>query len=88
MRILLAQPPLDVGSEAAPPLGLCTLAAFLNRRGDQVRICDLDLDGSVSADPAADLFARNLIEAAMDPDSTKNLRPVPSHEQMLKGVQP
>ena len=44
MRILLAQPPLDVGSEAAPPLGLCTLAAFLNRRGDQVRICDLDLE--------------------------------------------
>ncbi|HWW61489.1 MAG TPA: hypothetical protein VN181_08990, partial [Thermoanaerobaculia bacterium] len=44
MRILLVQPPLDSGSEAAPPLGLCTLAAHLNRRGDEVLVCDLDLE--------------------------------------------
>jgi len=44
VRILLVQPPLDAGSEAAPPLGLCTLAAHLKRRGDEVLVCDLDLE--------------------------------------------
>ncbi len=49
-------------------------------------IVDLDVQDSVGADPAADLFARNLIEAASDPESTKDLKPVPSHEEFLKGA--
>lgn len=46
-------------------------------------ICDLDLEASVSADPAARLFAENLLHAAADPGSTKNLPRVLSHEELL-----
>src|SRR5262245_8020217 len=44
MNVLLAQPPLLPGTEVTPPLGLCTLAAWLLHRGHQVRIVDLDLE--------------------------------------------
>jgi radical SAM superfamily enzyme YgiQ (UPF0313 family) len=44
MRVLLAQPPLLPGAEVTPPLGLCTLAAWLLGRGHQVHIVDLDLE--------------------------------------------
>jgi hypothetical protein len=46
-------------------------------------ICDLDLEASVSVDPVARLFAENLIRAAADPSSTKNLPRVLSHEELL-----
>jgi len=44
MRVLLAHPPLNASSEVTPPLGLCTLAAWLKSQGHQVRILDLDLE--------------------------------------------
>ena len=47
-------------------------------------ICDLDLEASVSIDPAAQRFTANLLRAAADPDSTKNLPLVRSHEEWLK----
>jgi len=44
MRVLLAHPPLNASSEVTPPLGLCTLAAWLKSQGHEVRILDLDLE--------------------------------------------
>jgi hypothetical protein len=52
----------------------------------RVWICDLDLAASVDVDPAARLFADNLYRAAADPNSTKNLPKVPTHEEMLHGA--
>ncbi|HEV2293454.1 MAG TPA: glycoside hydrolase family 2 TIM barrel-domain containing protein [Tepidisphaeraceae bacterium] len=51
-------------------------------------ICDLDLAASAEIDPAARLVRDNLYRAAADPESTKNLQPVPPHEVLLKGTQP
>jgi hypothetical protein len=48
-------------------------------------VCDLALDSAVPIDPAARLFAENLYRAAADPDSTKNLKPMPSHEELCNG---
>ena len=48
-------------------------------------ICDLHLEASIAADPVAQRFALNLIGAASDPDSTKKLPKVPSHDELLKG---
>ncbi|MEO6034638.1 MAG: hypothetical protein ABIQ35_05240 [Verrucomicrobiota bacterium] len=47
-------------------------------------VCDLDLEASISADPAAQRFAMNLLRAASNPGSTKNLPRVLSHEELLK----
>lgn len=47
-------------------------------------VCDLALDSAIGVDPAARLFAENLYRAAADPDSTKNLKPMPTHEELLK----
>lgn len=47
-------------------------------------VCDLDLDRCVGIDPAADLFARNLFQAAADPASTSHLPPTPTHEELMK----
>lgn len=44
MRVLLAHPPLNAAREVSPPLGLCTLAAWLKHQGHEVRILDLDLE--------------------------------------------
>ena len=44
MRVLLAHPPLNASREVTPPLGLCTLSAWLRQQGHQVRILDLDLE--------------------------------------------
>lgn len=49
-------------------------------------ICDLDFAASADLDPAARIVADNIYRAAADPDSTKNLQPVPSHEVLLKGM--
>ena len=46
-------------------------------------ICDLDLADCAGVDPAATLFRWNLYTAANDPFSTKDLVPMPSHEQLL-----
>jgi hypothetical protein len=47
-------------------------------------VCDLDLEASISVDPLAQLFARNLLRAAADPHSTEKLPRVPSHEELSK----
>jgi radical SAM superfamily enzyme YgiQ (UPF0313 family) len=44
MRVLLAHPPLYASLEVTPPLGLCTLAAWLRHQGHEVRVLDLDLE--------------------------------------------
>jgi radical SAM superfamily enzyme YgiQ (UPF0313 family) len=44
VRVLLAQPPLSTAPEVSPPLGLCTLAAWLIQKGHEVSILDLDLE--------------------------------------------
>jgi len=44
MRVLLAHPPLNAGTEVTPPLGLCTLAGWLRHHEHEVRILDLDLE--------------------------------------------
>ena len=44
MRVLLSHPPLNASREVTPPLGLCTLAAWLRHQGHDVRILDLDLE--------------------------------------------
>jgi len=44
MRVLLLHPPLNAIREVTPPLGLCTLAAWLRHQGHEVRILDLDLE--------------------------------------------
>jgi hypothetical protein len=49
-------------------------------------ICDVDLEASAQVDPAARLFAENLLRAAADPQSTKNLPGMPTHEQLLDGA--
>jgi hypothetical protein len=49
-------------------------------------ICDLDLAASAEVDPIARIFQDNLYRAAADPQSTKNLPTIPSHEELLKGV--
>jgi radical SAM superfamily enzyme YgiQ (UPF0313 family) len=49
MRVLLLHPPLNASREVTPPLGLCTLAAWLRVSGHHVRILDLDLE--IKGDP-------------------------------------
>lgn len=47
-------------------------------------VCDLDLEASVSVDPLAQIFARNLLRAAADAHSTDKLPLGPSHEELSK----
>ena len=51
----------------------------------RVWVCDFDLEESVAVDPAARMFAENLLTAAADPNSTRNLIVMPTHEEMLAG---
>lgn len=51
----------------------------------RVWVCDLDLEESVRVDPAARLLAINILRAAADVSSTKNLPLVPSHKESLAG---
>ena len=51
----------------------------------RIWVCDLDIEESVSVDPAARIFAVNLLRAAADQNSTKNLPVVPTHEELLAG---
>jgi len=51
----------------------------------RVWVCDFDLEESIAVDPAARIFAENLLTAAADANSTKNLIKMPTHEEMLAG---
>jgi hypothetical protein len=48
-------------------------------------MCDFDLAASAELDPVARIFQDNLFRAAADPQSTKALPKVPTHEELLKG---
>jgi len=63
MRVLLAHPPLNASSEVTPPLGLCTLAAWLKSQGHQVRILDLDLE--IKCRPDAQTTYLRLLDNAL-----------------------
>ncbi|MBA2493451.1 MAG: hypothetical protein H0V31_01990 [Acidobacteria bacterium] len=47
----------------------------------RIWVCDLDLEKSVSVDPAAHIFAANLLSVAADPTSTRKLPEVPSKKK-------
>lgn len=78
MRVLLAHPPLNASREVTPPLGLCTLAAWLESQGHQVRILDLDLeikgrpDGQVTYLRLLDNALRDFSPAAVGVTSMYN----------------
>lgn len=63
MRVLLAQPPLSTTPEVGPPLGLCTLAAWLIGKGHEVSVLDLDL--AVKGSPAGQESYRGLLANAV-----------------------
>jgi hypothetical protein len=73
-----------IAKEKVPEQYRCVLSEIPLGKG-RLWICDLDLAASQTIDPAARLFADNLFRAAADPDSTKNLKPMPTHEQLLNG---
>ncbi|HTL29358.1 MAG TPA: glycoside hydrolase family 2 TIM barrel-domain containing protein, partial [Tepidisphaeraceae bacterium] len=74
-----------IAAEKVPEQYRCVLSEIPLGKG-RLWICDLDLDASEDVDPAANILAHNLYDAAADPESTKKLAPVPSHAEFLKGV--
>lgn len=67
MRVLLAQPPLVPGATVEPPLGLVTLAAWLQERGRHtVEILDLDLEVQARTTPDQEACDRVLCRAIDD----------------------
>jgi len=74
-----------IAAERVPEQYLTVLFEIPLGRG-RVWICDMDLEESVTVDPAARLFAINLLRAAADPSSTKKLPVVPSHSESLAGM--
>jgi hypothetical protein len=75
-----------ISAEKLPEQYRCVMSEIPIGKG-RLWICDLDVQDSAKVDPAAALFARNLMDAASDPESTKDLKPVPTHEQFLKGAE-
>ncbi|HET8655366.1 MAG TPA: glycoside hydrolase family 2 TIM barrel-domain containing protein, partial [Longimicrobiaceae bacterium] len=76
-----------ISEEKVPGMFRTVLCELRLGRG-RLWVCGLDLEASVSVDPAAALFARNLLRAAADPRSTDHLPEVPSLEQMMAGTRP
>jgi hypothetical protein len=74
-----------ISEEKVPEQYRCVMLEIPIGKG-RLWICDLDIDACATVDPAARLMADNLYRAAADPNSTKNLPTVPTHEQMLKGI--
>ncbi len=54
----------------------------------RVWVCDLDLEESIAVDPTARIFAENLLNAAADANSTRNLIKMPTHEELLARKKP
>ena len=73
-----------IALERVPELMASTLFEIPVGKG-RVWVCDFDLEESVSVDPAARIFAENLLHAAADPNSTADLIKMPTHEEMLAG---
>lgn len=63
MRVLLTQPPLSTNPEVGPPVGLCTLAAWLIHKGHEVSVLDLDL--AVKGLPSGPAVYRGLLAGAV-----------------------
>ncbi len=63
MRVLLTQPPLSTHPEVGPPVGLCTLAAWLIHKGHEVSVLDLDL--AVKGLPSGQEVYRGLLASAV-----------------------
>jgi radical SAM superfamily enzyme YgiQ (UPF0313 family) len=63
LRVLLTQPPLSTNPEVGPPVGLCTLAAWLIHKGHEVSVLDLDL--AVKGLPAGQEIYRGLLADAV-----------------------
>jgi beta-galactosidase len=51
----------------------------------RIWVCDLDLEESIAVDPTARIFAENLLNAAADANSTRNLIKMPTHKELLAG---
>ena len=73
-----------IALDRVPEFMMTTLFEIPVGKG-RVWVCDFDLEESVAVDPAARIFAENLLTAAADPNSTKNLIVMPTHEEMLAG---
>jgi len=73
-----------IAAERVPEQYLSVLFEISLGRG-RLWICDLDLEESVSVDPAARVLALNLLRAAADPSSTRTLPVVPTHQESLAG---
>ena len=76
-----------VALDKVPEYMLTTLFEIPVGKG-RVWVCDFDLEESVAIDPAARIFAENLLTAASDANSTANLIVMPTHEEMLAGKRP
>ena len=76
-----------IALDKVPEYMLTTLFEIPVGKG-RIWVCDFDLEESVGIDPAARNFAENLLSAASDPNSTKNLIVMPTHEEMLAGKRP
>jgi len=63
LRVLLTQPPLSTNPEVGPPVGLCTLGAWLIHKGHEVSILDLDL--TVKGLPSGQDIYRGLLADAV-----------------------
>jgi radical SAM superfamily enzyme YgiQ (UPF0313 family) len=63
LRVLLTQPPLSTNPEVGPPVGLCTLAAWLIHKGHEVSVLDLDL--AVKGLPSGQEIYRSLLADAV-----------------------
>ncbi|CAN5672844.1 beta-galactosidase [soil metagenome] len=73
-----------IPAERVPEQYLSVLFEIPLGRG-RVWVCDLDLEASAPVDPVAQILTANLLRAAADPLSTRNLPTVPSHAESLAG---
>ncbi len=73
-----------IADDKVPEQYRCVMSEIPIGKG-RLWICDLDVQDCSAVDPAAKQFELNLLAAAADPDSTRNLPAVPTHDQLLKG---
>jgi hypothetical protein len=73
-----------IAAERVPEQYMAVLFEIPLGKG-RVWVCDFDLEESIAVDPAARIFAENLLNAAADQNSTKNLIKMPTHEEIFAG---
>jgi len=74
-----------IAAEKVPEQYRAVLSEIVVGKG-RLWLCGLAVGDSVDIDPAARLFAENLLRAAADPESTRRLLPMPSHEEMMRAA--